>query len=260
MPDAKSASISPNAETRIRHLEEALQRNTRLFEAMLSHSRDGIVLTGPDGRIVRIVRSIAGYGPTDMAGAPVESLVHPDDRETVHDCYRRLLNREATSLSLEARVLRPDGSCFWAEATLTDMLDVPEVQAIVGNYSDVTARRNHELALAEFEAMVRHANYAVFSKDTLGQILTWNQGAERMFGYTAEEIVGKHIHVLVPQESLEEESANRKRVIETGEAIEFRTERAHKDGSHILIDLQLVPVLDSAARVRGLVHISRPVR
>jgi PAS domain S-box-containing protein len=227
---------------------------------MLTHSRDGIVLTGPDGRIVRIVRSLVGYGPTEVAGLPVEMLVHPEDRDTVRDCYRRLLSRAAASIETEVRILRPDGSSFWVEVTVTDMLDVPDVQAIVCNYSDITRRKEHELAMAEFEAIVRSSDYAIFSEDAAGQILTWNRGAENMFGYAAGEITGRHIGVLVPEELREEEVTARKRAFETGEAIEFRTERVHKDGSRIPIALQLSPVLDRHGRVWRLSHISRRIR
>jgi PAS domain S-box-containing protein len=259
MPDIELATVCPDCEALIGQLQEALDHNTRLFDAMLSHSRDGIVLTGPDGRIVRVVRSIAGYGPTEMAGLPIETVVHPDDRDLMRDCYRRLLNREAASLDVEVRIMRPDSSFLWAEATLTDMLDVPEVQAIVGNYSDLTARKKNELALAEFEAMVQSSDYAIFSKDAAGQILTWNRGAENMFGYTTEDIVGRHIHVLVPEEFRNEEILNRGRALETGKAVEFRTQRIHKDGARIPVKVQLAPVLSRSGQVRGLVHISRLV-
>jgi PAS domain S-box-containing protein len=195
-----------------------------------------------------------------MAGVTAETLVHPEDRDTVRDCYRRLLSRASTSIEVEIRILRPDGSYFWAEATVTDMLDVPEVQAIVCNYSDITRRKEQELAMAEFEAIIQSSEYAIFSKDPAGQILTWNRGAENMFGYTAREIAGRHVGVLVPEELQEEELTNRRRACDTREAIEFRTERVHKDGSRIPIVLQLSPVLDRDGRVRGLSHISRRIR
>jgi len=262
MPDtiAMDADISlgcPDCEVVIRRLQEALDRNTRLFDAMLSHSRDAIVLTGPDGGIVRIVRSVAGYGPVEMAGVTVDTLVHPEDRDTVRDCYRRLLTRESASIQLEVRILRSNGSFFWAEAVVTDMLDVPDVQAIVCNYTDITRWKAHELAMAEFSAIVQNWEYAIFSKDATGQILTWNSGAEKMFGYAAGEIIGKHIHVLIPEELRDKELALRTQAFESGKAIELQTERLHKDGARIPIALQLAPVLDHSGRVRGLSHLSR---
>jgi PAS domain S-box-containing protein len=260
VPNPEYPLACPDCEVIVRQLQKALDRNARLFDAMLSHSRDGIVLTGPDGRIVRMVRSMAGYGPVELAGLPVEMLIHPEDRDTVRDCYRRLLSRAAASIEDEVRILRPDGSFLWTEVTVTDMLDVPEVQAIVCNYSDITLRKEHELVMAEFEAIVKSSDYAIFSRDAAGQILTWNRGAENMFGYAAGEITGRHGEVLVPEELWEEERTARKRAFETGEASEFRTERLHKDGSRIPVDLQLSPVLDRDGRVRGFSHVSRRVR
>jgi len=259
-PNFEFPQVCPDCAVVVRQLQRALDRNTRLFDAMLSHSRDAIILTGLDGRIVRVVRSIAGYAPTEMAGLPVETLIHPEDRDALRDCYQRLLSRASTSVELEARVLRSDGSYFWAEATITDMLDEPDVQAIVCNYSDISLRKEHELAVAEFEAIVRSSDYAIFSKDAAGQILTWNRGAENMFGYAAGEIVGGHVGILVPEELREEERTTRARACETGKSVETRTERVHKDGSRIPVSVQLSPVLDRYGRVRGLSHISRRIR
>lgn len=256
-PIPESPLACPNCEVLVRQLEEALERNTRLFDAMLAHSRDAILLTGPDGRIVRIVKSVAGYGPTELTGLPVETLVHPEDREAVRDCYRRLLSCEVASVDVETRILRPDHSHVWLETTITDMLDVPDVQAIVWNCSNITRRKEQELAMAEFEAIVRSSDYAIFSKHPDGQIVTWNRGAENMFGYAAAEIIGRHIEILVPEDLRGEELAFRKRACETGHSVDTRTERVHKDGSRIPVALQLSPVLDRSGRVWRLSHISK---
>jgi len=249
-----------NCESGVRIIEEALARNTALFRAMLSHSRDGVLLTGLDGRIVHVVRSILGHDADGLPGASVEDLVHPEDRHLIRHCYRRLLDRAGGTFEIEARALRGDGSYAWVEATVTDMLNAPEVQAIVCNYRDITGRKEQELILAEFEAIVQSSELAIFSRDMEGRIVTWNQGAQRTFGYGTTEAIGQEISMLVPEDRREEELAARQRVIQTKAAVELKTERLHKDGSRMTVAVQMAPVFDRLGGVRGISHISRPVR
>jgi PAS domain S-box-containing protein len=259
-PQAEVSFPCGNCESGVRVLKEALARNTALFRAMLSHSRDAVLLTGPEGRIVRVVRSILGYEADGLTGTNVADLVHPEDRPLVRDCYRRLFERACDSVEVEVRALRGDGGFTWVEATVTDMLDAPEVQAIVCNYRDITGRKEQELVMAEFEAIVQSSELAIFSRDMEGRIVTWNKGAQRTFGYGAAEAIGQEISMLIPEDRREEEMAARQRLIQTKAAVELETERLHKDGSRMTVALQMAPVLDGLGGVRGISHISRPIR
>lgn len=116
-------------------LEEALQRNTRMFEALLSGGEQGITLTGPDRTIVRVVKGLTGLSTTSLSGLPIELLAVPEDRESILDAYRQLLDGERRKISLVVRVRRADGVIVRHSAILTDMLDNPYVQGIVWNYS-----------------------------------------------------------------------------------------------------------------------------
>ena len=137
------------------------------------------------------------------------------------------------------------------------MLEVPSVQAIVCNYSDIDDRRRSEFAAAELAALVRNSEYSIFSKAPDGTILTWNRGAEGMFGYAEDEIIGQSIWKLVPLDREDEERRMRAAVLVGGTVAEQHTERIHRDGSRVPILLHLEPVLDSAGRVRSITHISR---
>jgi PAS domain-containing protein len=120
------------AETKL--LEEVLSRNTRMFEALLSNGNDGITLTGPDRRIVRVVKGLTGIDPASLAGQLVDSLAVPEDRPIIVDAYRQLLGG-CGSIRIAIRVPRADGTIAMHTATLTDMLDDTDVQGIVWNYS-----------------------------------------------------------------------------------------------------------------------------
>jgi PAS domain-containing protein len=116
-------------------LDEVLSRNTRMFEALLCNGAEGITLTGPDRRIVRVIKGLTGIDPASLTGRPIESLAVPEDRQCIVDAYGRLLQGDCGKIAILVRVTLPDGAIALHRATLTDMLDNPNVQGIVWNYS-----------------------------------------------------------------------------------------------------------------------------
>lgn len=131
-------------------LNTVLRRNTALFGALIANSAGGITLTGPDRCIVRVVKGLTGFAPSDLAGVLIESMAISEDQAVIVDCYRRLLRRECKEVHRDVRVARAGGTIAWFSMTLTDMLDDPNVQCIVLNYLDITAQK--ELESAGFSA------------------------------------------------------------------------------------------------------------
>jgi PAS domain S-box-containing protein len=108
-------------------------------------------------------------------------------------------------------------------------------------------------------AMVESSDDAIVSKDLRGTITSWNKGAERIFGYTAEEVVGKPITIILPAERRQEE-ANILATLVRGERIDhFETERVRKDGERIQVSLSVSPIKDSSGRVVGGAKIARDI-
>jgi PAS domain S-box-containing protein len=106
-----------------------------MFEALLSNCHDGITLTGTDRRIVRVIKGLSGIDPRILVGRLVEAVAVPEDQQTIVDAYRQLLQGRCGKIKVEFRLLRADGTIAAFAATLTDMLDDPNVQGIVWNYS-----------------------------------------------------------------------------------------------------------------------------
>jgi PAS domain-containing protein len=117
-------------------LKESLRRNFSLFEAILSSGRDGVALTGPDRRIVRVFKGLTGVDKNSFSGHLVELLAVPEDTEIVVDAYRRLLAGGTGKVQFIARFPRADGTLGIYSVTLTDMLDNPDVRGIIWNYSE----------------------------------------------------------------------------------------------------------------------------
>nr|AUN35685.1 chemotaxis protein methyltransferase CheR [uncultured bacterium] len=126
-------------------------------------------------------------------------------------------------------------------------------------FTDITARKEAQEMNARLAAIVESSEDAIISKDLSGIILSWNHGAERVFGYTAEEVLGKPVTILIPPDHLDEEPKILAR-IRRGEPIEhYETVRRRKDGSLIDISLTVSPIKDGTGKVIGASKIARDI-
>jgi PAS domain S-box-containing protein len=115
------------------------------------------------------------------------------------------------------------------------------------------------LAAQRLAAIVESSSDAIIAKDLDGFITSWNQGAERLFGYTAEEVIGEHITIIFPPDRLLEEDSLVDR-IRRGERIDhFETVRRRKDGTDVEISLTVSPIFDQSGQVMGASKIARDI-
>ena len=137
-----------------------------------------------------------------------------------------------------------------------------EAGAMVGAvlvFRDVTERKRAEEVQARLAAIVESSEDAIVSKTLDGIIRSWNAGAERLFGYTAAEAVGRSITLIIPPERLDEERVILER-LRRGERVEhFETVRVAKDGRRIDISLTISPVRDAEGRVVGASKVARDI-
>lgn len=124
---------------------------------------------------------------------------------------------------------------------------------------DVTERERAEHDTQLLASIVESSDDAIVSKDLNGTITSWNPGATRLFGYSAEEVIGKSITILIPEDRLNEESTILNR-IRCGARIEhYETIRRRKDGSLVEISLTVSPVRDAQGRIMGASKIARDI-
>jgi PAS domain S-box-containing protein len=130
---------------------------------------------------------------------------------------------------------------------------------IVLTFHDVTERKQAERTTSLLAAIVDCSDDAILSKKLDGTITSWNQSAERLFGYKAEEAVGQHITLIVPWERRSEEEGILRRLA-SGERVEhFETVRRRKDGTSLDVSLTISPIRDAAGRVIGASNVARDV-
>jgi PAS domain S-box-containing protein len=130
---------------------------------------------------------------------------------------------------------------------------------VVCYFRDIGDRRRAEQNANLLASIVESSEDAIVSKNLDGIIMSWNQGAERIFGYTAEEAVGQSILMLIPPDRLEEEPKILEQ-LKRGERVEhFETVRVRKDGSYRNVSLTVSPVRTSDGRIAGASKIARDV-
>jgi two-component system CheB/CheR fusion protein len=140
-------------------------------------------------------------------------------------------------------------------------LDVDDGSApmILLAIEDVTERLRGDMAAVSLAAIVNSSDDAIIGKDLSGVIVSWNKGAERLFGYSAQEAIGRPITMLIPPERLHEEPEIIER-IKRGEPVRpFETVRVRKDGSRLEISLTVSPIKDATGRVIGASKIARDI-
>ena len=161
---------------------------------------------------------------------------------------------------VEAVAERPDGTLVRFMPYPTPLHDASgNVIGAVNMLVDLTERSDAEQARQLLASIVESSNDAIVSKDLNGVIASWNPGAERLFGYTADEVVGKSVTSLFPLDPQNEEREILER-IRLGEKIEhYETVRCRKDGSLVDISLTVSPLRNAAGKVTGVSKIARDI-
>jgi PAS domain S-box-containing protein len=204
---------------------------------------------------------IWGFDP--QKGFPDQDMVfqriHPEDVGRVNEKSLKAL-RERTDYTDEFRIVLPDGEVRHIHALAHPVLSASgEIAEYVGTHVDVTERKRAEEAQLRLAAIVASSDDAIISKTLEGVITTWNAGAQRTFGYAAEEAVGRPITILIPPDRQDEESQIIERV-RRGESVHhFETVRLRKDGRQIHVSLAISPMKDAAGQIIGVSKVARDI-
>ena len=158
----------------------------------------------------------------------------------------------------EAILERPDGSRIQFMPYPTALKDAKgRVTGGINILVDITDRINADRANGHLGAIVESSDDAIISKNLSGIILSWNKGAEHLFGYSADEAIGQHVSMLIPQDRQNEEPGIIER-IRSGERIDhYETLRLHRDGTLVDISLTVSPVKNAQGIVIGASKIAR---
>ena len=214
---------------------------------------------GPDGTILRANQAelrALGYSAEEYIGHSIAEF-HVDE-PVIADILRRLTNDEVLD-NYEARLRCKNGAIL----TVAINSSVYRKDGKFIHTRCLTRDLSSERLAAELEkrlaAIVESSDDAILSKDLNGMISSWNRGAESLFGYTAEEAIGKPISMLAPPDRIEEISNILERV-GRGERVDpYQTKRTTKDGRILWISLTVSPIMDAAGNIIGASKVARDI-
>jgi len=239
-----------------------------LFEEFFERSPDAIVITDNAGSIVRVnaeVERSFGYARAELLGQPVELLIperfrpsHPAKRQA----YGGQPKRRPMGAGLELSARRKDGSEIPVDIMLSPV-DTPGGSFVLCAIRDISERKFAQAALEQSEQRFRLfidsiRDYAIFQLDPEGRVRTWNSAAERMKGYRAEEIIGRHFSCFYSPEDIASGKPERElqAASEMGRC-EDEGWRSRKDGSRFWANVTITPIRDRTGKLLGFAKITR---
>jgi PAS domain S-box-containing protein len=215
------------------------------LSAIIASSSDAIISTDLNARITswnRAAERMFGWTAAEAIGQSIDIII-PGNRKA-EEAY--LLSQVSKGLSVEhfeTLRRRQDGSLIDISLTVSPILGPGNTVIGASKIArDISDRRQLEREAIRLAAIVESSDDAIVSKNLDGVIQTWNKGAERIFGYLAEEAIGQHISLIIPSDRLDEETTVLTS-IRAGRAVEhFETVRRRKDGSFVDISLSVSPI------------------
>jgi diguanylate cyclase (GGDEF)-like protein/PAS domain S-box-containing protein len=233
----------------------ARHRVEQKLRGLLESAPDAIVIVDAAGEIVLVntrTEAVFGYTREELIGRPVELLM-PEQKRRAHaalrDGYARDPQPRHSNRPGDFKALRKDGSVFPAEITLNP-IQTDDGLLISSAIRDVTDRRRAEQATARLAAIVESSPDGIIGLTPDGMIESWNAGAQRLYGHSAEEAIGQSITIVNPPEHTG--NLGHLNAALCGTAVKFESEDARRDGSRVEVGVTLSPIRDGSDAIIGV--------
>jgi PAS domain S-box-containing protein len=242
-------------------VETALRRSEEHFRSLIEHSSDIITIISRDGTISYespSLERILGYQPQELIGQNAYQLIHPQDVNLVMDTLLRPQAASATHKSFEYRIRHKNGTWRVLETLGANLLDEPEVAGIIINSRDITERKQAEEQIREQAALLDKAQDAILVYDLETRLGFWNKSAERLYGWLADEVIGRKVDEVLNKTDPTAALAAREQALESGEWI-GELQQETKAGRTIVVESRLTLVSDGEGRPKSMLVINTDI-
>jgi len=239
-----------------------VEQQVRLQAAALEAAALGIVITDRNHRILWVNRAfitLSGYTLEEVVGKN-PSLLNSGKHD--EEFYRDVQDTTQSGRVWRGEIVnrRKDGTLYNEELTLTPVCHTSgEITHFVAIGQDISARKQAEETRARLAAIVESSNDAILGVSPQGTIVSWNRGAEGLYGYRPDEILGKPASILAPPDLSDEVSRLLEQVRKGEKIADFETVRVGKDGRRIAVSLSMSPLKNASGEVVGGAAIARDI-
>jgi two-component system, NtrC family, sensor kinase len=248
--------------TDLKRVEASLRASEDRFRTAFEDAPFGLCMTAPNGRFMHAnaaLCAILGYSEEELLAGAWQEITHPDDLERSRQAAIELSRPGASSLEFEKRYIHKSGSIVWARLKISPASRAPGgVPYFITQIEDITQRRQADEAKAFLASLVESSQDAIIGTTVDGTIVSWNRGARELFGYAPEEIIGKSISLLLP-EQYDEELQKLREGIFRGKRTRRETTRICKNGTPVSVELTLSPVRGADGKVTSVASITHDI-
>ncbi len=238
------------------------EEKKKLLASIVESSSDAIGTLSLDGIITswnKGAEQVYGYSQEEVLGKSV-SIVAPFYLEKETTSLIEKVRQGEKILNFETLRFRKDGKTIHVSLTFSPLIDsLGKLSAISVISRDITERKKAEEKIQVLADVVESSNDAIITKSLDGIIITWNKGAEMVYGYSAEEVLGKPISILVSPYSDHEPKEFSEMIKQGGRVRHYETSRLRKDGRLINVSLNLSPVFNTSGKLTAISIIARDI-
>jgi PAS domain S-box-containing protein len=249
--------------TELKRGQEALRDSEDKFRSFFREARVGMAIVSLEGRFLAANAALCdflGCSEQELLGKDFQAVTYPEDLARSIEKFNWALAGRGNFPRLEKRYVRRDGQVRWGEVSASVVRNANgEPQNFVTHILDITDRKRAEEAQRRLAAIVESSDDAILARDLDGIITDWNHAAEHLFGYTADEVIGKSVSVLLPPDRAHELVEIIGTLVHGDTVRHFETERQRKDGTRFAVSLTVSPVFDSEGRIVGVSAIARDI-
>lgn len=242
--------------------DAAMRESEERFRAIFSQSAAGIALSDLTGKLISVNQrycEIVNRPASELIGTHIQAITYAEDVPGNAILFKRLVET-GESFDIEKRYVRGDGSLVWGGNSVSAIRDesgrIVQTVAIV---VDITERKRAQEIERLLALMIASSNDAMLAIDLDMVITSWNAAAERLYGYSSQEAIGRSVMMLVPDDRAEEEPEIL-RQIRAGQVVNrYETQRLRKDGSLVDVLLSVSPIIDHSGRVIGASKLAHDI-